>query len=176
MTGNRGVNGKRGEPTREGFSPSQLREAEAELSAGAPAMEVAHSTTMAALVNAWYIADHKREAARLNYGTIVEIRKRGRKVKPDMAVRQYAEAKEQLEVLEDQMLGFLREVGSDDRQDAERLLHGQHYIPGTPVMYRLPQSVRDRIQDQAMPTGLADDDGSAVAGASPAKVSANNEG
>ncbi|KKM77636.1 hypothetical protein LCGC14_1367980 [marine sediment metagenome] len=137
---------QRGEKkTSTGATRQQLREAEEELDSGTMTMEASHATTFSIMVSAWHMLEHQREGARVTYGRVKELKASGRDVQTDAIVKQYAEAKQELEILEDQMHKFLLEVAEDGEGEAEELVAMRHPVPGTGMTYKLPDQAADRI-------------------------------
>lgn len=141
-------------PVREGLTVGQLKDAEAELAEGAVVHDSSHATTMSVLAHGWFALDHQREASRMTYQRIVELRKGGRELKSDQIVQQYAEAKEEILVLETQIVELLSTVADeDDEGTALTILAASHMNLMTGVAVRLPEAVRDRFAQEA---GLVD--------------------
>ena len=137
---------QRGEKkTQSGATRQQLREAEEELEAGSATMVASHATTFSIMVSSWHMLEHQREGARVTYGRVKELKERGREVQTDAIVKQYSEAKQELEILEDQMRTFLKGVAKDDEAEAEELVSLRHPVPGTGMTYKLPDQAADRI-------------------------------
>ena len=97
--------------------------------------------------------EHQREGARVTYGRVKELKARGRELQTDAIVKQYAEAKQELEILEDQMRTVLQEVAKDDQAEAEELVALRHPVPGTGMTYKLPDQAADRIWPADDPDG-----------------------
>ncbi len=134
---------QRGEKkTSTGATRQQLREAEEELDSGTMTMEASHATTFSIMVSAWHMLEHQREGARVTYGRVKELKAKGRDVNTDAIVKQYAEAKQELEILEDQMRIFLKGVAEDE---AEELVVMRHPMPGSGMTYKLPDQAADRV-------------------------------
>ncbi len=134
---------QRGEKkTTTGATRQQLREAEDELDSGTSTMEASHATTFSIMVSAWHMIEHQREGARVTYGRFKELKSKGREVQTDAVVKQYADAKQELEILEGQMYMFLLKV---PEAEAEELVAMRHPVPGTGMTYKLPDQAADRI-------------------------------
>lgn len=141
-------------PVLQGLTAGQLKEAEAELAAGATSHESSRGTTMAVLAHGWFALDHQREASRMTYERIVELRKGGRELKTDTIVQQYAEAKEEILVLESQIVDLLEIVAAEDGDDpALSLLAASHMNLMNGLGVRFPLAIRARF---AMEAGLSD--------------------
>lgn len=131
--------------TTSGATRQQLREAEEELDSGTTTLVASHATTISIMVSSWHMLEHQREGARVTYGRVKELKVRGRELQTDAIVKQYAEAKQELEILEDQMRTFLEMVAKDDEAEAEELVALRHPVPGTGMTYKLPDQAADRI-------------------------------
>ncbi len=148
---------QRGEKkTATGPTRQQLREAEDELDSGTMTMEASHATTFSIMVSAWHMLEHQREGARVTYGRVKELKAKGREVQTDAIVKQYAESKQELEILEDQMRVFLKGVAEEDEAEAEELVVMRHPVPGTGMTYKLPDQAADRVW--SLEDGGPDDD------------------
>ena len=151
---------ERGEKrTTSGGTRKELREAEEELDAGSATMEASHATTFSVMVSSWHMLEHQREGARVTYGRVKELKARGREVQTDAIVKQYSEAKQELEILEDSMFKFLLEVARDDEAEAEELVSLRHPVPGTGMTYKLPDQAADRIWWSKIQPPDSEDDG-----------------
>ena len=154
---------ERGEKqTTSGGTRKELREAEEELDAGSMTMVASNATTFAVLVTSWHVLEHQREGSRVMYNRFKELKGRGRDVQTESVVKAYAESKQELEILEDQMRVFLKGVAEDDEAEAEELVVMHHPVPGTGMSYKLPDQAADRVWSPAEADGPDDDDLSVV--------------
>lgn len=142
--------GRDNQPGRQGMTAGQLKDAELELAEGAVGHDSSHATTMAVLAHGWFALDHQREASRMTYERIIELRKGGRELKTDAIVQQYAEAKQEILVLEGQIVKLLGVVADGDGEDvALTILGAQHMNLMTGISVRLPEATRDRFAHEA---------------------------
>ena len=139
-----------GMKVREGLTVGQLKAAEADLADGAVGHESSRATTMAVLAHGWYALDHQREASRVTYQRIIELRKGGRELKTDDIVKQYAEAKEEILVLESQIVGLLERIAEEDGEEvALGLLGASHMNLMNGLGVRFPEAIRTRFAWEA---------------------------
>ena len=149
--------------TTSGGTRKELREAEEELDAGSMTMVASNATTFAAMVSGWHTIEHQREGSRVAYNRVKELKGLGREVQTEPIVKLYAESKQELEILEDQMRTFLQGVARENEAEAEQLVTMMHPIPGTGMSYKLPDRAADRIwgtddQDDGEPPTEPGDD------------------
>ncbi len=141
-------------PVVDGLNAAQLKEAEAELDEGSVSHESSKATTLSALAHSWFALDHQREASRMTYERIKELRKSGRDLKTDAIVQQYAEAKQEIIILETQIVDVLGTVADEDGDEAALALLGTtHMNMMNGLGVRFPVPIRVRF---AMEAGLAD--------------------
>jgi len=127
----------------DGVTRKQLLDAEEELSLEAETAVASPGTTFSALLYDWVILEHQREAIRVKYHRMVELKKRGRKNDPDQSLTNYVQTKEEMEVIQEQIVEFLLTLDEDEIQ---RLLHSQHPIPGELVTLRVPTKLMDVLE------------------------------
>jgi transposase len=130
----------------DGFTRRQLLEAEEELVGESEERVADPETTYGVFLNEWMITEHRREALRLQYLRVVELKQRGRRMNPDEVLTEYAQIKETMELIESQIVEFLDSL--DDGLTGQ-LLSNRHFIPGTGVSLRTPDSLK-AILEKAM--------------------------
>ncbi len=139
-----------GKPLRDGFTVGQLKEAEAEMAAGAVAHQSSRGTTMSVLAHGWFALDHQREDARLMYQRTLELRQAGRDLKTDGVVEQYADAKMQIGIIEAQIVRALQDVAEEEGPAmAEALLGTTHMNMMTGIGVKFPEGIREQLAIQA---------------------------
>lgn len=130
----------------DGGIPRRLwQEAEEEMLRGMELEEVHPETVFAVLLDDWVRYNHIREKARQQYHRTAELKGRGRNVTTDPLVQQFARAKEDLELVEEQMLELLDMLGDEKRSD---LLDGRHLMPDSGYSVRLPENLKARLLEQ----------------------------
>ena len=127
-----------------GITVRDLRAAEEELSRLAPVYDDDDETTFAVLLHDWQSSEHKRVGLLRQYQKITELKRRGRSVETDRVVQGYAEAKEDLQVTEEQLVSFLKQI---DVSKAQALMNGTHYIAHVGIFLRVPDTLTDRISE-----------------------------
>ena len=141
-------------PVVDGLNAAQLKEAEAELDEGSVSHESSRATTMSALAHSWFALDHQREASRTTYERTKELIKSGRDAKTNTIVQQYAEAKQEIILLETQVVSLLGTVADEDGDEAAlALMATTHMNMMNGLGVRFPVPIRTRF---AMEAGLAD--------------------
>ena len=150
-------------PVAEGLTRKDLRDAEDELDKLVTTNQVNDETTFASLLETWLALDHQQESARLSYARVAELRKLGRTIETDQLIKNFAETKQELEILNKQLIGFL----SNQVEDSERiksLVINRHLIPGSGIIVRAPRALRDLLS-QALEIifDLTDEEGEKLA-------------
>ncbi len=130
--------------TTEGITAKQLSEAEAELKGEADFRDADKETTFAALLDDYKGAEQTREGLRLQHQRTVELKTHGRKVDPSKIVTQYAQAKQTIQMIEDQMAAFLRTLEEDDVQE---MLTNRHIVPDKGYIWDVPDDLVDRMEE-----------------------------
>ena len=122
----------------DGLRRDQLLEAQRELDRDFTQEAAEDATTFAVLLWDWTTAEHRREALRVQHQRTAELKRRGRRTDPDPLVTQYAQVKEELELVVEQLVELLESL---DPQRATLLLAGQHLLPGMGVTLRAPAAL-----------------------------------
>lgn len=135
-----------------GISYKELSEAEAELLGGSDARVTEPATTFGALLDDWHGAEATRESLRVQYARVVELKRRGRPLDPDKIVQQYAQAKQDIQMIEDQMVEFLKEI---EDGVTRQLLTGRHLIPNKGYIWEVPKALKSLL---AKARGLEDEE------------------
>ena len=126
----------------DGFSRQQLKAAEQELESFAAGSR--HSakpeTTFTVLVNDWHQNDHQLEELRLLYQRTAELKERGRQVTTEEVKKGYAQVKESLELIEDQMVDLLVTLG---HSEVQRYMDGRFSYQG--IAWNVPEDLAARL-------------------------------
>jgi hypothetical protein len=136
-----------------GITRAALRSAEDELEAFsvAPTAHVDIDNTFAALLDAWQKLEHQRESNRMDYQRLSELNKKGREVDKDGIVQAFAQAKQEIEVVEEQIFALFKD---EEESDIRRLIRGRHFVPGTGIIWGVPDSLKRIVAQETGMTGI----------------------
>ena len=130
-----------------GVTRREIQEAEEELKQSSLERDTEPITTFAMMLDDWHSAEHAREGLKIQYDRTVELKRHGRQVDPDVLVKQYAEAKQDLLLIETQFVDFLKEL--DDEIQARQFLLGRHVVPNRGYLWRVPDDLAERLAEAA---------------------------
>ncbi len=130
-----------------GLSRQNLADAEDELGAAVTEQTASPGIIWTTLVDQWMAVDYLRESTRTAYTRVIELQKRGRTADTKALVQAYAEAKQEIELLEDQAVEFLAN-GEFDEDAIRSFLYDQRAIPGRGVLIRPPEALVDVLTER----------------------------
>ena len=116
----------------------RLQKAEDELRQGVTNEVADDATTFVVLLWDWTVAEHRREALRVQYQRTIELKNRGRRAETDPLVIQYTQVKEEMELIQGQLAELLQGLAPER---VGLLMQGQHLMPGMGVTLRAPEKL-----------------------------------
>ena len=137
--------------TMAGLSRKQIEEAEEEMGRGieeAVPDSDQPTTAFAMLLDDWHALDHTKEGLKVQYQRTVELKQLGRNVDPNALVKGFAEVKQELEMIESQMVDVLAGL---ETARAEQLLAERHLVPSKGYIWRVPAALKERLQAALAP-------------------------
>ncbi len=136
-------------PDPNGLTKKQLQDAADEL---AELTEIPRKsdpeTAFGAMLDQWWGLEHQREGIRVQYERTRELLTRGRQVRPDDLKSQYALVKEELQVVEDQIVKLLDGL---DEDLVSQLLSTRHLLPQKGITYGVPDELKERLRQTIEP-------------------------